>query len=111
MSCVIQNTKGCTIYELRTSCCLIRLLLSLLLLLLLLIIIIRKTERGEQRSYKAFFVIALIFHINQERIIPFCRASRPVSRLESRAWSLAWLGRLARRTKKTERLLVVYIMA
>ena len=34
------------------------------------------------------------------------RAS-PVSRLQSRAWSFACLGRFARRTKKKERLLVV----
>ena len=32
----------------------------------------------------------------------------PVSRLQSRAWSFACLGRFARRTKKKERLLVVY---
>ena len=82
-----------------------------IIIIIIIIIIIRKTEHGEQRSYKAFFVIALILHIKQERIILFCRASSPVSRLESRAWSFAWLGRLARRTKKTERLLVVYIMA
>ena len=31
----------------------------------------------------------------------------PVSRLQSRAWSFACLGRFARRTKKRERLLVV----
>ena len=37
----------------------------------------------------------------------FFRAS-PVSRLQSRAWSFACLGRFARRTKKKERLLVVY---
>ena len=35
------------------------------------------------------------------------RAS-PFSRLQSRAWSFACLGRFARRTKKKERLLVVY---
>ena len=35
------------------------------------------------------------------------RAS-PVSRHQSRAWSFACLGRFARRTKKKERLLVVY---
>ena len=35
-----------------------------------------------------------------------CRAS-PVSRLQSRAWSFACLGRFARRTKEKERLLVV----
>ena len=38
----------------------------------------------------------------------FCRAS-PVSRLQSRAWSFACLGRFARRTKTKERLLVVCI--
>ena len=32
----------------------------------------------------------------------------PVSRLQSSAWSFACLGRFARRTKKKERLLVVY---
>ena len=37
----------------------------------------------------------------------FCRAS-PVSRPQSRAWSFACLGRFTRRTKKKERLLVVY---
>ena len=36
----------------------------------------------------------------------FCRAS-PVSRLHSRGWSFACLGRFARRTKTKERLLVV----
>ena len=35
------------------------------------------------------------------------RAS-PISRLQLRAWSFACLGRFARRTKKKERLLVVY---
>ena len=36
----------------------------------------------------------------------FCAS--PVSRLQSRAWSFAYLGRFARRTKKKGRLLVVY---
>ena len=40
----------------------------------------------------------------------FFRAS-PVSRLQSRAWSFACLGRCARRTKHKERLLVVQIKA
>ena len=35
-------------------------------------------------------------------------AAFPVSRLQSRAWSFACLGRFARRTKEKERLLVVY---
>ena len=34
----------------------------------------------------------------------------PVSRLQSRTWSFACLGRFARRTKKKERLLVVYFL-
>ena len=33
-----------------------------------------------------------------------------VSRLQSRAWSFACLRRFARRTKKTERLVVVYLL-
>ena len=36
------------------------------------------------------------------------RAASPVSRIQSRAWSFACLRRFARRTKKKERLLVVY---
>ena len=36
------------------------------------------------------------------------RAAFPVSRLQSRAWSFACHGRFVRRTKKKERLLVVY---
>ena len=36
------------------------------------------------------------------------RGRLPVSRLQSRAWSFARLGRFARRTNKKERLLVVY---
>ena len=35
-------------------------------------------------------------------------AASPVSRLQSRAWLFACLGRFARRTKEKERLLVVY---
>jgi len=42
----------------------------------------------------------------EEKRALFFRAS-PVSRLQSRAWSFASLGRFARRTKKKERLLVV----
>ena len=38
-------------------------------------------------------------------------AAREVSRLQSRAWSFACLGGFARRTKKKERLLVVYLRA
>ena len=38
------------------------------------------------------------------------RDASPVSRPQSRAWSFACLGRFARRTKKKERLLVVYIL-
>ena len=41
------------------------------------------------------------------RLSLFCRAS-PVSRLQSRARSLTCIWRFARRTKKKERLLVVY---
>ena len=45
MSCVIQNTKGCTIYELRTD----ELLpYQTIIIIIIIIIIIRKTERGEQ---------------------------------------------------------------
>ena len=38
------------------------------------------------------------------------RDASPILRLQSRAWSFACLGRFARRTKKKERLLVVYIL-
>ena len=41
----------------------------IILLLSLLLIIIWKTEHREQRSHKAFCVIALILHIKQEKII------------------------------------------
>ena len=51
----------------------------------------RREKRGRQREKKIF-----------------CRAS-PVSCLQSRAWSFAFLGRFAGRTKKRERLLVVYL--
>ena len=51
----------------------------------------RREKRGRQRAKEIF-----------------CRAS-PVSRLQSRALSFAFLGRFAGRTKKRERLLVVYL--
>ena len=37
------------------------------------------------------------------------RSASPVSRLQSRAWSFACLERFARRTKKKEKMLVVYV--
>ena len=42
----------------------------------------------------------------EKRVTVFFRAC--LSRLQSRAWSFACLARFARRTKKKERLLVVY---
>ena len=50
-----------------------------------------RSEGGSPRRKKSFF----------------CRTS-PVSRLQSRAWSFTCVRRFARRTKKKERLLVLY---
>ena len=41
-------------------------------------------------------------------VVPLPSRASPVSRLQSRAWSFTCPGRFARRTKKKERLLVVY---
>ena len=44
-------------------------IIIIIIIIILLSLIIRKTEHREQRLYKAFYVIALILHIKQERII------------------------------------------
>ena len=51
----------------------------------------------------------LFFFRFSKRLAHAHQRASPVSRLQSRAWSFACLGRFARRTKKKERLLVVYI--
>ena len=70
-------------------------------------------EHGKTRPtviiFKNFIAIILsVIHVCS--LTPSLRGRRkgtPVSRLQSRAWSFACLGRFARRTKKEERLLVV----